>query len=104
MLSCFQVRRARALRVSRRSRLRNFRASPRGLAAIPVPVSSGRSAVAAETEAEADAQTVAATAARIVAEAVTVDVGASNAGPAVAASRIAATTAIPATGIRAVRN
>jgi hypothetical protein len=47
---------------------------------------------------------VAVTAVRIAEEAVTVDAAASNAGPAVATSRIAAITATPATGIRAVRN
>lgn len=84
--------------------MRNSHARPRVSVAIPVPVFSGRFAAAAETAAEAGVRIVAVIAARIVAEVVTAGADASNAGPAVVTNRTAGITAIPATGIRAVRN
>jgi hypothetical protein len=101
------VKLVRVFRDKLRNRSANFRASPRVSVAIPAPVSSVRSAVAAETVAGGDAPTVEVIAAAIAAEAAIADAAVSSTVPvavAAAISKTAGVMAIQATGIRAVRN
>jgi hypothetical protein len=105
------VKHVRVFPGRRRNRWANFQGNPRALAAILVPVFSAHFAVAAGivaeeiVAAEADAQTVAVTAAEAAAIAAGVvtaaaeDLNAGPAGVAAAADSIAAAVDVPATAI-----